>query len=194
MSSGDPRTRERILAKTWQLMERKRGLDVRVDDIARLVGISRQAVYLHFGSRAGLLIATARHVDKVKKLDQRLTAMRSATNGPQLLEGFVDFWGNYMPEIYGLAKALLAVRETDKAAAAAWDDRMGAVREGCRSVINCLAREGSLAPGWDPDQASDTLWAITSFAVWENLTRECGWTNAQYISRMKRTLHRTFVR
>jgi AcrR family transcriptional regulator len=194
MSRGDSETRRRILQKTWQLMERKHGREVRVDDIAHLAGVSRQAVYLHFGSRAGLLIATARYVDEVKGVDERVRALREASDGRRSLDALVDFWGNYMPEIHGLASALLAARETDTAAAAAWDDRMEALRQGCRAVGRCLARDMLLLPEWSPDEAADALWGMLSIEVWERLTRECGWTNQQYIDRMKTALRRAFIK
>ena len=194
MSSGDPQTRKRLLQKTWQLLERSRGHEVRIDDIAHAAGLSRQAVYLHFGSRARLLIATARYVDEVKGVEARVEGLRAATDGRQSLDALVDFWGNYMPEIHGLAKALLAARETDKAAAAAWDDRMEVLRQCCRSIVRCLVREGLLAQEWTADQAADAMWGILSIEVWERLTMECGWTNPQYITRMKTALRRTFVK
>jgi AcrR family transcriptional regulator len=194
MSSGDPETRKRILEKTWHLMEKRKGRGVKISDIARAAGISRQAVYLHFGSRAGLLIATARYIDEVKNLNARVQAMNMAANGVEVLDAYVDFWGNYIPEIYGAAKALLTMRETDKDAAAAWDDRMNEQRQGCRSVIDCLVRDQSLGPIWSPEEAADTLWAMTSIPVWENLTTECGWTSSEYISRMKAALKQMFVR
>ena len=43
----------------------------------------------------------------------------------------VALWGRYVPEIHGLAKVLLALRDAD-ADAAAWADRMEALYEGCR--------------------------------------------------------------
>jgi AcrR family transcriptional regulator len=194
MSSGDPQTRKRILEKTWQLMERRQGREVRIDDVASAASVSRQAVYLHFGSRAGLLIATVRYVDEVKGVEARLQGVLTAPNAPDTLNGLIDFWGNYIPEIYGLAKALLAARETDEGAAAAWEDRMRALRDGCRAVIQCLAREKMLALPWNIDQAADALWAMLSISVWENLTLECGWTNREYVSRMKALSKRTFVK
>lgn len=194
MSSPESETRTRILEKTWQLMEKRRGQGVRLDDVAKSAGVSRQAVYLHFRSRAELLIATARHVDEVRGLHARLQELAAVSGGPEVLEAFVDFWGNYIPEIHGLAKALLAVRETDKAAAAAWDDRMDALRQGCRATIQCLVRSHVLNPQWKPDQAADALWAMTSIQVWENLTADCGWSNGEYISRMKTLLKLTFLK
>jgi len=194
MSSGDPETRKRILEKTWYLMEKRRGQGVKISDIARAAGVSRQAVYLHFGSRAELLVATVRYADKVKNINERLQGMSTAANALQVLENYVEFWGNYIPEIYGLAKALLAVRESDRDAAAAWGDRMEALYQGWRSVMECLVRENLLAPEWDPDQAADAAWAITSVTVWENLTVERGWSTDEYVNQMKMVLKRMLVK
>ncbi len=162
-------------------------------DIAEAAGVSRQAVYLHFGSRAKLLVATARYVDGVKGLDERRRRFREATAGVELLEAYVEFWGNYIPEVYGMAKALLADRETDEAAAAAWDDRMGAVRESCRTIIEALHHDGVLAPEWSREEAVDLLWTMLSIRNWEHLTVECGWSTDRYVGRMQALLKRTFV-
>ena len=127
-------------------------------------------------------------------LEQRLQGLRTSVNGVQTLESYVEFWGNYIPEIYGIAKALLAVRETDKDAAAAWNDRMQVLHEGVRSVIECFVRESALSPEWDPDQAADAVWAMMSISVWENLTVERGWSKDEYINRMKAILKKMLVK
>ena len=193
MSSGDPETRRRILEKTWRLLEKRKGQEVLISDVAHAASVSRQAVYLHFGSRAGLLIATVRYVDEVKHVDERIQGINAAANGVEALDALVDFWGNYIPEIYGLARALLAVREVDKDAASAWDDRMNVFYQGCRCAIDCLARDQRLGSQWNADRATDMLWSMLSLSVWENLTLECGWTSEEYISYMKTTLKRLFV-
>ena len=89
------------------------GRNVRMGDVARGAGVSRQAVYDHFGSRAELMVATVRYGDEVLGLDERLRRYRAAGSGVERLETYVEFWGNYIPEIYGIARALLAERETD---------------------------------------------------------------------------------
>ncbi len=165
-----------------------------MSDIAVAAGVSRQALYLHFGSRTELLIATTRYGDAVLGLDERLLRYQAATTGVATLEAFVEFWGNYIPEIYGVAKALLAVRDTDEAAAAAWNDRMDAVRDGCRNVIEALQRDGMLAPQWSRDEAIDLSWTMLSVRNWEHLTIECGWSPSLYVERMQTLLARTFVR
>jgi AcrR family transcriptional regulator len=194
MSSSESETRTRILEATRQLMEEHRGKGVRMRDVAEAAGISRQAVYDNFGSRAKLLVETTHYVDEVRGLEERRRHFREATTGVGHLEAYVEFWGNFIPEVYGMAKALLAVRETDEAAAAAWDDRMGAVRESCRTTIEALHRDGMLAPEWSRDVAVDLMWTMLSIRNWEQLTTECGWSTNQYVSRMQKLLKRILVR
>lgn len=165
-----------------------------MSDIAAAAGVSRQAIYLHFGSRAELLIAATRHGDAVLGLDERLRDYREATSGVATLDAFVTFWGNYIPEIYGLARALLAARETDEAAAAAWNDRMAAVRDGCRNVVEALQRDGTLAPHWSRDEAIDILWTLLSIRNWEALTIDCGWSREQYVARIRTLATSALVR
>jgi AcrR family transcriptional regulator len=194
MSSGDPKTRTRILEATWRLMVERNGQGVRMRDVAEAAGVSRQAVYDHFGSRAELMVATARYGDEVRGLEKRLAGYRAATGGVERLEAFVEFWGNYIPEIYGIARALLAARETDKAVAAAWDDRMRVVQEACHDIVGRLRRDGRLAPGWSLDEAGEMLWTMLSIGNWENLTLERGWPVSLYVARMKELTRRAFVR
>jgi AcrR family transcriptional regulator len=175
-------------------MEERRGQGVRMRDIADAAGISRQAVYDHFGSRARLLVATTHYVDEVRGLRERRRRFEAATSGVERLEAYVEFWGTYIPEVYGMARALLAVRETDEDAAAAWDDRMGAVRESCRITVEALHRDGMLSPEWSPDEAVDLMWTMLSIRNWEQLTIECGWSTSRYVGRMQKLLKRALVR
>ncbi|MCP4610446.1 MAG: TetR/AcrR family transcriptional regulator [Planctomycetes bacterium] len=193
MSSGKIDTRTRILTATWQLMEQHRGQGVHMRDIAEAAGISRQALYLHFASRTELMIATVQYVDEVKGLNERLKQFQAAITGIELLEICVEFRGNYIPEIYGLAKALLSARETDEATAAAWNASISCLRDVCREIIEALDREGILAPEWSYNEAIEMLWTLISIHNWEQLTIECGWSTTQYIDWMKTLLKRTFV-
>lgn len=198
MSSGELETRGRILEATRRLVEERRGRGVRMVDVAGAAGVSRQSVYDHFGSRAKLLVATTHHVDEKRGLAERLRPFRAATGGVKRLEAYVDFWGNYIPEVYGMARALLADRETDEAAAAAWKDRMDAVYASCRRIVEELHRDGMLHPGWTEggtvDEAADFMWTMLSVRNWESLTVERGWSQERYVGRMKELLKRDLVR
>ena len=194
MSSHESDTRIRILKTTERILEQHGGRGVRMADIAKQAGISRQAVYLHFASRAELLEATTRFIDSELGLEERLAPSRAATSGRERLALYIEFWGNYIPEIYGVAKALLLALDTDEAAAAAWRDRMAAMRDGCQAAVDMLHADGDLADEWKPDTATDVLWTMLSIQNWEQLTTECGWSYQEYIERMKVITERTLVK
>src|SRR3712207_5090273 len=137
--------------------------------------------------------ATVRYRDGGLGLDERLRRYRAAGSGVERLETYVEFWGNYIPEIYGIARALLAERESDEAIAAAWDDRMGVVHDACRDIVERLRRDGTLVPGWPTDEAADLLWTMLSIRNWESLTRERGWSVDHYVERMQDLTRRVFV-
>jgi len=162
-------------------------------DIARAAGISRQAVYLHFASRAELLAATTLYLDEMLGLEQRLARSRAAGSGTERMDAYIEFWGNYIPEIYGVARALLVAQDTDDAAAAAWNERMQAMRDGCRAAIEALEADGSLAKEWNTREATDFLWTMLSVTNWEQLTQECSWSSRQYIQRIQAVARRSFV-
>ena len=193
MSSTNPETRDRILKAALKLLEASQGKGVRMTDIAKRAGISRQALYLHFSTRAELLIATTYYLDEVKGVEDRLVPSRTAQSGIERLDAFIEAWGTYIPEIYGIAKALLAMRDTDEAAAEAWDERMQDMREGCEAAINALNRDKMLSPDHSPNQATDILWTMLSVRNWEQLTIECGWPQEKYIETLKSLARRIFV-
>ena len=193
MSSENIETRTRILEATVKMLEGGEGRGVRMGDIAAAAGISRQAVYLHFASRTELLVAAAKHLDEVLESDRRLAPSRAATSGVKRLDLYIESWGRYIPQIYRVAKGLMLAQDTDEAAAAAWKDRMLAMRDGCRAAVEALHADGNLASEWTPRRATDALWTMLLVPNWENLTIDCGWSTQQYIRWMKTLATRTFV-
>ncbi len=165
----------------------------RMCDIAKLAGTSRQALYLHFPTRAELLIATTRYIDRIKDVDARLEASRKARSGVERLEAFIDAWGNYIPEICGVGRALLAMRATDPAAGTAWDDRMQAVRQGCEAAVVALEADGVLTSRFSQSEATDILWTMLSLQNWEHLRNACGWSQPHYIANVKSMAGRLLV-
>ncbi len=194
MSSKNKDTRTRILEAAWHLMEDQQGRSASMSEIAKEAGVSRQALYLHFDSRIELIAATVHYVDEVKGLDERLKAFEAATTGIELLEACIEIWGNYIPEIYGLAKVLINTRDSDEAAAMAWDDCMGSLRSACQQTIEKLSQENILAPEWTEKEATEMFMAMISVQNWEQLTVERGWSTKQFVDQTKVLLKRTFVK
>mgnify|MGYP005990365801 CR=1 FL=1 len=193
MSSDGRNTRARILESAVELLESGTGSAVRISDIAKAAGISRQAVYLHFPKRADLLTAATRYLDEKNDVDARLAESRSAPTGLVRLDAWVAVWGNYIPEIYGIGKALMAMMDSDEEARVAWEDRMQAVRHGCAAVVSDLARDGQLVSSLSQEKATDILWMLLSVRNWELLRHECGWTQDQYVEHLKQVARASLV-
>ena len=176
-------TKTRILETTWKVLETRIDKN-RMSDIATAVGISRQALYLHYPTRAELLIATTKHIDKVKKVNQRLELSRAAGSGIERLHFFIKAWGGYIPEIHGISVALRNMRENDKAAAEAWDERMQAVRHGCQAAVRAIEKDGKLKSDLSEQVATDILWTLLTVENWERLVLDCTWSQSEYEIKM----------
>ncbi len=166
---------------------------MRMSDIAKAAKISRQALYLHFPNRAELLVATVRYLDEAHDVEARLAPSRQAADARTRLAEWVGAWGGYIGEIYGVARALMAMRDTDAEARAAWDDRMQAVRHGCAAAVRALATEGLLRPDLTEEEATDLLWTLLSVPSWEQLCITQGWSAERYVGVMQSTAERLLI-
>ncbi|MEP3847520.1 MAG: TetR/AcrR family transcriptional regulator [Paracoccaceae bacterium] len=185
MSSNEPDTRTRILAASMKLLESAPTKLPRMSDIAKAAGISRQALYLHFDSRTDLLVETTRYQDHTNNADQKLMTHRNKIRGRDKLDAFVLAWGNYIPEIWGVARALVTLSATEPEAAAALDQRMADVRQGFEAAIKVIDSDGDLPPALNVTLATDLVAMLMSFRNWETLTQSMGWTQDCYVETMR---------
>lgn len=192
MSTSNPDTKTRILEAALKLLKEKGGKGVRMSDIAAAASVSRQAVYLHFESRVNLMVATVQYGDELNDAGKQVQPWADA-EGVAKLDLWIEFWGNYIPQIYGVAKALMLARDQDEAADAAWLDRMKDVRKSCRKTVDSLGKAGVLNGEWTIRTATDFLWTLLSLPAWEQYTHDCGWSRRQYVSRMQTMAKRVLI-
>lgn len=162
-------------------------------DVAKEAGVSRQAVYLHFPSRAELLIETTRYIDVVEDVAGQLANVFEAEAGIERLDRFVRAWCSYIPVVYGGAKRLMAIKDDDADADAAWQDRMAGLYGACQQVVETLEEQGQLALDLTAGEATDLMWAGLSVRQWEALTIERKMSQKRYLELTLRTLTRTLV-
>ena len=190
---GDPETRHRILQATWELIE-ERGSGVRLVDAAERAGVSRQTVYLHFGDRAGLLLALVQYMPESLGFQQLLAHVFDAPTGAEALERAVELHSSYHSKIDSVAQVLEAAQYQDEDLGAAWRNRMDASRAAHRAIIERIADEGHLADGWTVETAGDLFYTVTMNGPWRELTRGLGWTSKQYAENITRLLRRSLLR
>ncbi|MPZ73083.1 MAG: TetR family transcriptional regulator [Nitriliruptorales bacterium] len=188
---GDPRTAERILQATWDLIDGS-GSTPRLVDVADRAGVSRQTVYLHFGDRAGLLVALVRYMDQVLGLDEAAEQIREAPTGVEALERMVRALSVFAPRIYSVAHVLEAAQHQDEAVAA-WRDRMRGRQAMTRVIFQRIADEGRLAAGWSVDTAAALSYTLTMPGPWRELTGELGWSPEMYAENIIKLLRRSLL-
>lgn len=171
---GD-KTRADLLDAAWDLIS-EQGADVSLSKIAKAVGISRQTVYLHFGSKGGLLVALVRRADERFEIKTKFDAALQLQNPRDRVAMTLGAWLEFVPKIYPVAKDLVRLRETDPEAAEAWEDRMEALRHWLYELMLSVQGAGALKDSWSPKEASQFFWAQTSVQVWGLLKYDCGWT------------------
>ena len=179
MPYGDPETRRRILDTAWALLE-ERGTGVRIADIAAKAGVSRQAVYLHFGDRTSLFVALGDHVDVSFGRDRLRAHVFGAPTGVESLRRWVQTMSWYTAKIDTVSRILELAAESDEALAAVWKDRMTGRRGHVRRIAERIAAEGQLADGWTAEAAADLIFAVTLPGPWRVLTSVVGWSNERY--------------
>src|SRR5688572_12239010 len=105
MSSRRERTRLAILEAAWKRLSIP-GDPARLEDIAADAGVTRQSVYLHFGSRGGLLVAVVQHMDEALGLMDRIAEIRTIEDPIEAFEKNLRLMATYQGRIHGVAMAL----------------------------------------------------------------------------------------
>lgn len=157
-------------------------------DVAEAAGVSRQALYLHFPDRAGLVVAAAEFGDELLDVDEAARPVREATTGAEMLDRLAVFFGDYLPRVADVATALEALRSETDDVGAALADRARSRYDGARAIAARLRAEGTLHPDLSPDDAAGLILALGSVHVWAELTRDRGWSKKRYVEHMKRLL------
>ncbi|HYZ28546.1 MAG TPA: TetR/AcrR family transcriptional regulator [Thermoleophilaceae bacterium] len=178
-------TRTQILAAARAALERGGYHGIGLADVAAASGFSRQAIYRHFGSKAGLLLAVVQYADDVEGLPGLREAITNAPTALEALAAFVEMVATLTPRIYATAVVLDAARRTDPDVAAAWSERMESRRRTCRRIVRRLADEGVLRPDLPVRDATDLLWSISSIHIYEALVITSGWSKPRF----RRELH-----
>lgn len=185
--------RQRILETTWKLLQESPDLQVRIADIAAAAGVSRQAVYLHFGNRSNLLLAAARHRDATAEIAKPFVAAARRDLLPGALRGFVTGWFGYVPHIQPVVQLLSAAAKIDPEARIAWEDRMSNVRNLTRVLTGRMAAAGMLREPWTEAAAADWIWHRTHIDGWSHLVDERGWDASEFAHKIADSLERDLL-
>lgn len=176
--------RSRILSEAWAMIEAGRVDDLTMAAVAAAAGVSRQTVYVQFGTRAGLLVQMVRQRDEANPRGQQVAAAIASPDPVDALVALTRALAGWWQDIHPIAQVLYAASLTDEAARAAWEDRMAHLHRFTEQVVRRLAEADVLAHGWEPTLASDWLAAQLNPLGWVLLVQDAGWAQSAYEQHM----------
>jgi len=193
MSSKRPAdTRDAILDAARNLFEVDGYQAVGLEAVAKKAGVSRQAIYLHFDSRAALLQALHERVNAqdVAPAMERVWRQDTALDA---LDAFITASAKIVPKIIGIANALEAPRRVDAVVEATWEVPKEGRYADCWRMAEWLKHEGELASGTTAREAADVLFMMTSIRSFEALVISQHWSPQRWTRWVRRTLGRVLL-
>ncbi len=187
------RTRAALLASAGAILD-ERGFDaLTMTAVADQAGVTRRAVYMHFGTRAALIGAL---FDDQGDVDGLSESLRRAWEGPDAL-GALNEWAahlaRYHPQLLAIDRAVERIRHHDADAAAHRERRVRVKLRNARRVIRRLSDDGRLASPWTVETGTDMLFSLTCSEVIEALIIDRGWSQQGVADHLALMLRATFT-
>lgn len=173
-------TKIRILEAAHSLMQQG-ATHASMAEIAKAAGLSRQAVYMHFGTREALLNALNEYMAHTCGIAAELERIEQSPTGIDALRAAASFQARLYPKVRAVVRALeRAQSDNDEAAGRVWQAQLRSDLAGCKGTVERLEREQLLRRELDIATATDLLWALTSIPLWEELVLQRGWSAKRY--------------
>jgi AcrR family transcriptional regulator len=158
-----------------------------LEEVAKRAGVSRQAIYLHFTSKAELLQALHRRVNE-QDVAPAFERVWAADNAVAALGAWVDASAEAIPKILGIANALISALRFDPDVTATWEAPKEDHFNDCLRLATWLRREHVLVEGMTAAEAADVVWSITAMWQYEGLVYDRNWSPARWKRWQRRTL------
>lgn len=182
LGEPDVGTRERILAAAWKIIDEKGEAAATMKAVAKLTGVSRQAVYLHFADRSHLLSSVSDYLDEKMGLGGWMKEVEAMDDGHAMIRRVAETRAQRSQVLASLVRSIEADRFRDEAAAGAWRRRhLMNVAWVETVIVRKLVAEGRMHESWDAHQAASLLVLLFSFRTWDDLTQASEWPEATYV-------------
>lgn len=181
-------TRYALLEAAERLFVERGYHGVGLETVAEEVGVTRQTVYNQFGSKAGLLRATAAFVEDRAGLPARLSGVFAQTDGLSMLRAMLDTAVAVEPLVRPISRVVHAARIEDETARDLWHNRMNSRLMGMTMVMNRVRADGLLRDDLTPEEAAEIAWSLASPHHYEFLVVDRGWTPKRYRAHLENAI------
>jgi AcrR family transcriptional regulator len=180
-SVGRPQTRTQILEAARAMFEELGYYGAGLGAVAKKAGVSRQAIYLHFQSKADLLTALHMHIfatEVVPVLERH--PITDETTGLDVLDATIAVDAEVAARVWRVHEALTMARrqhpEVEETLRPRENERYGDLL----SLGRRLERDGALPPDVPVGLFADMLWGLLNIGTYKNLVIERSWSLDQY--------------
>lgn len=178
-------TRHTVLRAARRLFERQGFAATTIKDIAQEASVSEPTVYSTFGSKAALVTGLLEQLEQDAEFQQEET---SPDNPEQAFAAWLDAHVRIFEGGRSLLRVMMqALGEPEVEQLSEEGDRHR--RRALEHLISLFADAKRLRPDLDLETATDQAWAISSVAVYLDLTDRCLWTTAQYRNWLRTSLY-----
>ena len=188
-STGRPETRTQILEAARGMFEELGYHGAGLGAVAQQAGVSRQAIYLHFTSKADLLTALHLHIfatDVVPVLERHpITDELTALDA---LDATIAVDVEVASKVWRIHEALTTARRQHPEVE---DTLRPREKERYRELLELGRRlkvEGALPPEIRVGMLADMLWGLINVGTYKNLVIERSWSLEQYRRWVRNTI------
>jgi AcrR family transcriptional regulator len=187
-------TRARILAAARERFRSAGYAATTIDAIASSAQVSAKTVEAAFGSKRGVLAALVDPLASAGPPRDLVDQIRAASEPLHRLQLVAELtrrsYEASVPEFELMrGAAAVAPEVTAVAQQVEYRRRANQIR-----LAAYLAEQGVLRAGLDPDEATDIIWALTSYDVYRALIGERHWPPSRYETWLAETLAATLLR
>jgi AcrR family transcriptional regulator len=189
MSSSRLDTRTAILTAARELFEEQGYHGAALEAVAKRAGVSRQAIYLHFASKAELLTALHAYIyetDVAPTLERHpIWTAPTALDG---LDALIAVDAEVASKVWRIHEALVVARrhhaEVDDTLRPREADRYAEIVR----LGRWLKKERYLPPRMRVGTFADIVWGLTSLGTFQNLVIERGWSIDRFVAWVRQTM------
>jgi len=180
--------RREILAEAGALFRRNGYPATSMPSIAAAAGVAVETIYRAFGSKAGLFSAVidaavaggSARADTPVEERPAIKAVIEETDPRRQIELYAATQPGIHRRAGPLMRALAGARATDPELETLWTSIEQRRLEGQTGFVRMLAGRGVLRRDLSVEEGSDSLWALTSLAVYDLLVTTRGWPEHRY--------------
>jgi AcrR family transcriptional regulator len=188
-SGGRPETRIQILEAARAMFEELGYYGAGLAAVAKAAGVSRQAIYLHFPSKAELLTDLHLHIfatDVVPAIERH--PVTDAMTAWEAIDASIASDVEVVAKVWRIHEALTTARRQHPEVDQTLRPREKERYDELLALGHRLEQEGRLPPSIGVSLFADMLWGLINVGTYYNLVIERGWPPDQYEQWARSTL------